>query len=216
MGLSKEDELVLTICNHILEGRSISEILRTLAVEPIDTQKACSLIDYANKMVSKELRLEGKFQTGDTDSNGMLRWKRPDVLFCSDKSCPCSGKESLIPGTTGFLWIGKEVVEMRLDAPTLIDLELKLKQLQDKSRSGCTYITGGTINPIFVCRQAATMRGLDFVVAANDAKEWYDNGLVPLRPTPLVSRQPTANINVPTTPAASEIPKEKKWWQIWQ
>ena len=90
------------------------------------------------------------------------------VGLCSDRQCPCP--ETRIPRGSGYLYISEVAVAAMMLA---------------KSGGGPIIIAG----PILVCRQAAELRGLDLVVAAADARRWWEKGKVPLRPTPLSPRE---------------------------
>jgi hypothetical protein len=106
---------------------------------------------------------------------------------CSDDLCSCGQPGVIIPRGTGYLYIPKQVVDFRRDARSLKACREKMLKIQKKM--GGIYIWGhGTYSPIMGCKQAATLRGLDLNVAAADAKYWWETGLVPLRATPLVSR----------------------------
>jgi hypothetical protein len=115
-------------------------------------------------------------------------------FLCSDNECPCPGTEPLVPSETGFLFISSGVVEMRKDARSQAEIEVKLERIRknleknlDGANSKSLIIWGaGTTRPIFLCRQGAERRGLDLATAAQDAKMWLETGRCPLRPTPKV------------------------------
>ncbi len=56
---------------------------------------------------------------------------------------------------------------------------------------GCTVnicvLTSGVM-PILICKQASELRRIDQDIAAADAKQWWETGRVPLRPTPLAQK----------------------------
>jgi hypothetical protein len=99
--------------------------------------------------------------------------------ICSDRSCPCSN--TIIPRGSGYLYISKEVVDFRSNAKTLFEVNVKLS----------TYkVVGGKVDnpaaPVLMCEVAAIGRKLDLKVAAEDARYWWETGLAPLRPTPMI------------------------------
>jgi len=104
---------------------------------------------------------------------------------CSDDDCPCGELGVTIPRGEGYLYISKEVVEIRTDCPTLREAQEKIQRM----RPGAFILTAqGVFTPVLMCEQGARKRGLNLEVAAADAKHWWETGLVPLRPTPIVSR----------------------------
>jgi len=108
-----------------------------------------------------------------------------DKFLCSDNSCPCSGQERLDPGTTGYLFISKEVVSMREDCLTWEECLEKLERVR-KTHNAQMVIDVGVVGPIFMCAHGAGLKNLDLQVAASDAANWAKTGLCPLRPTSLV------------------------------
>lgn len=85
--------------------------------------------------------------------------------LCSDRNCPCP--ETVIPKGEGYLYISAEAVKF-----------MKMKQSGQAQN-----IMFGPM-PVLVCEEGAKLRGLDLQVAADDAKLWWSEGKVPLRPTP--------------------------------
>jgi len=104
-------------------------------------------------------------------------------FLCSDKACPCPGKEQLIPGKTGFLFISKELVQLRATALTYREFMSKANR-NAQGRGITVFLEQGVYEPLFMCEQAARKRGLDFAVAAADAAYVFKHGWCPLRPTP--------------------------------
>lgn len=128
---------------------------------------------------------------------------------CSDNACPCP--EVLIPRGTGYLYIEKDLVNMRRQYPTLASAR---RAMQEKGAQLRANFGGGVkgfvrLGPILVCEQGAKLRHLDLEVAAADASHWWKTGQVPLRVTPVAGSRPrTAGANAPAT--------SKKWWQFWK
>ncbi|MEI8350035.1 MAG: hypothetical protein WCI77_07765 [Candidatus Omnitrophota bacterium] len=112
--------------------------------------------------------------------------------LCSDKNCPCS--ETVILRGSGYLYISQELVDFRQDCLSYEQLQAKLEAmaksdpLNNHGSSGFVrFLPPGTTSPIMMCKQGATLRGLDLGVAAADAKYWWKTGLVPLRVTPIAT-----------------------------
>ncbi|MHA1248077.1 MAG: hypothetical protein ACTSPE_12175 [Candidatus Thorarchaeota archaeon] len=107
-----------------------------------------------------------------------VKVKRPpgDGL-CSDNQCPCD--EVVIPRGEGYLYIPESFVEFRKRFQSELEYRAHMMRM---GFAGVAIMGGG---PILMCRQGAELRGLDLEVAAQDAKYWWETGLVPLRPTPL-------------------------------
>jgi hypothetical protein len=108
-------------------------------------------------------------------------------VLCYDDECPCPGKELLEPGLTGFLYISQDVVKMRRDSPTAVDIGMKLERMR-RPLDARLVLGEGVINPVVLCRVGAGRRGLDLTLAAADAKKWAEYGLIPLRVTPRGSK----------------------------
>jgi hypothetical protein len=102
---------------------------------------------------------------------------------CSDDACPCGLIGVKIPRGQGYLWITKEFVEFRRDCLTFAEAEAKIERLASKMDS-LLMLGAGTAVPILVCEQGANRRRLDMKVASEDAKHWWETGMVPLRATP--------------------------------
>ena len=105
---------------------------------------------------------------------------------CSDNNCPCP--ETPIPRGEGYLYVGPEVVELRLQHPSH---ESAVGELAARMRSmqvgmGFPVATSfGRVGPVLVCEEGARLRGLNLRIAGADAKHWWRTGEVPLRATPL-------------------------------
>ncbi len=105
------------------------------------------------------------------------------IGYCSDNDCPCTVTQ--IPQDTGYLYISPEVVEFRKDALTQAAVKKKLAPMIEQGES----ISIMQHEPILICKQGARKRRLDLNVAAEDAKQWWENHTAPLRPTPLASEE---------------------------
>jgi len=128
--------------------------------------------------------------------------------LCSDDACPCKPPENRILRGSGFIYISKEVVEMRRDARTMPELNEKLKRLYGHLKNTDIHFGAGTVIPIVMCEQAAKRRGIDLQVAAADAKHWWETGLVPLRPTPMLETRQDIYTNTDK--------QKKSWWKIFR
>ncbi len=89
-----------------------------------------------------------------------------------------------MPGTSGYLFISEDVVEMRKDCITWKECLAKVKRLREKLNA-MVMIDAGVVAPVFMCIEGARLKNLDLQVAASDAANWAKTGLCPLRPTPL-------------------------------
>jgi len=111
---------------------------------------------------------------------------------CSDNACPCGFPGANIPRGTGFLYVSEDVVEFRRDALTVQEAQRKLEEAEAGGRDafgmkpdGFFMIDRSAVMPTLVCEMGARNRGLDLEVAAEDARQWWRTGTVPLRETPL-------------------------------
>jgi hypothetical protein len=177
----------------IISGRSIESIEKELLAKGLSREKARDLL--ARGLAAKEamgdqvqsLRAGQMRHPKESSPPGGKYFEAPvssgDHMLCSDRDCPCPGQSPLDPGRTGYLYISKEVVEMRRDALTWEQLASKVQEMQ--KRLGATIMfDSGTANPVFLCEQGARRRNLDLEVAAADAANWAKTGSVPLRATP--------------------------------
>jgi hypothetical protein len=128
--------------------------------------------------------------------------------LCSDDTCPCKLPENRVIRGSGYLYISREVVEMRRDARTMPELTEKLKRLYGHLKGADIHFGAGTVIPILMCEQAVKRRGIDMQVAAADAKHWWETGLVPVRPTPMLEIRQDRSV--------STVKQEKKWWEFWK
>jgi Tfp pilus assembly protein PilF len=123
--------------------------------------------------------------------DGYFEVERPDGDgVCSDDQCPCGYPGEKIARGAGFLFITPDVVEFHNDARSVIEAQKKVHNMNVSKQQGnfsADTLTGPIlINPILLCSRGALNRGLDLGVAAADAKHWWQTGLAPLRPTPVV------------------------------
>ena len=112
---------------------------------------------------------------------------RHQAGHCSEPECSCGN--AVIPKGTGYLHIGRKVVDFRKDCPTPRDLVYKLNKTQ--AALGCfeTFaLDRDAVYPRLLCRHAAIRHELNLEVAAQDAASWWNTGEVPLRSTPTTSR----------------------------
>ena len=105
---------------------------------------------------------------------------------CSDDSCPRGYPGANIPRGTGYFYISKALVNMRRDALSLDALQKKVLKMQQIMGANMMTAISGVFMPILVCEQGAKKRGINLAIAADDAKYWWETGLAPLRPTPMV------------------------------
>ena len=101
--------------------------------------------------------------------------------LCSDNDCPCN--DVVIPRGTGYLYVSPQVVQMRSDAKTFEELGVKIQRI-GQAMGTFLLMDPACYNGILCCERAAKRRHLDLRVAAEDARYWWDHGLVPLRVTP--------------------------------
>ncbi|MEW6083077.1 MAG: hypothetical protein AB1607_00630 [Chloroflexota bacterium] len=105
-----------------------------------------------------------------------------DFAFCSDNECPCTGTK--IPRGKGYMYVSKAAVDFRKDARSISEVEVLLgampKMLQD-----ALFADKNNVTATLMCEQGAKKRNLDLKIASDDAKHWWETGLVPLRATPL-------------------------------
>jgi hypothetical protein len=118
---------------------------------------------------------------------------------CSDNQCPCN-EDVLSPGN-GYLYISEDLVQFRKDALTLQETEKKVLNY----RRQATIIDKDLYIPILMCRQGALRRGIDVEIAAADAENFWETGLVPLRPTPKLNHRAIKRFK-----STTEILNEKK------
>lgn len=129
--------------------------------------------------------------TPGTDMPDMVYFectRPPGDGTCSDDSCPCGYPGANIPRGSGYVYISKELVEMRRDALSIAAISAKVLKMQQRMGATILTATSGVFMPIVMCEQGAKKRGIDLAVAAADAKHWWETGLAPLRPTPMAGK----------------------------
>ncbi len=140
---------------------------------------------------------------------------------CSDNDCPCGYPGARIPRGAGYMYIAKSVVDFRKDARTVREAEQKIAQMQ---RQMAVVFDQNVVTSTPMCEQGARKRGLDLLVAGEDARHWWKTGLVPLRATPLagspeakIAREQLKNQGQPS-PGKSKTTQApaKKWWEFWK
>jgi hypothetical protein len=108
--------------------------------------------------------------------------------LCSDNDCPCGYPGAKIPKGGGYVFISQTVVDFRKDAHSVREAQSKIAMLRAKTGSMLMF-DQNVVAPTLMCEQGAKKRKLDLVIAAADAKHWWDTGMVPLRATPLAGSQ---------------------------
>jgi len=105
---------------------------------------------------------------------------------CSDNNCPCP--EVRIPRGEGYLYISKEIVELRSKHrdEKSADLYMRMKLAAKQVMLGQEMPQFYSIGPILVCEKGAKLRNLNLKVASADDKYWWETGKVPFRPTPIL------------------------------
>jgi hypothetical protein len=153
--------------------------------KPVGTRSFTHGDSFASNGVPGAEFPSNKSVMDSTDQIGMFE---DEVLLqdgcCSDDACPCP--ETPIPRGTGYYYIDGETVAFRRKYPRLLDARMAVKRgegipILTTPEGGGLARSGG----ILMCEQAARLRNLDLAVAAEDARHWWHDGKVPLRPTPL-------------------------------
>jgi hypothetical protein len=90
---------------------------------------------------------------------------------------------------SGYLYISQEAVDFRKDARSVEAARDKANRvrLQMSDMDEAAAVIHGRITAVFLCQKAAERRCLDLVVAAADARHWWETGMAPLRATPVVA-----------------------------
>jgi len=116
---------------------------------------------------------------------GYMELERPEGDGqCSDNECPCGILGTIIRRGEGYIYISQQVVDIRRDCPTNEQVTKKLERLAKTMGIGTMLAQAGVFTPIVMCEQGAKKRGIDLEVAGEDARYWWETGLVPLRVTP--------------------------------
>jgi hypothetical protein len=100
---------------------------------------------------------------------------------CSDNACPCSPSVEFARGE-GYLYVSPEAVDFRRDARTLADAQTKMERMAGQLDA---FVVMDPIawSGLMICEEAAKCRRLDLAWASADAKEWWETGRMPLRPS---------------------------------
>lgn len=160
---------------------SLADALRAagLQVSKLPSSRDDMVESIAESLLARQKCEEaGTFETGES---------HPARILCSDRDCPCSGKEHLVIGSTAYLFINQSVVDFRRECITLLERNILLQQ-RAKTLGASVLYDHGTINPFYLCATGAKRRELDLSVALANAKMVAETGFAPLRPTP---RAPT-------------------------
>lgn len=137
------------------------------------------------------------------------------VGTCSDDDCPCGFPGASIPKGEGYMYVSKNVVDFRKDC--LSETQAK-KKIDIMSANLNAFIASGSgvFAPILMCELGARKRGINLKVAADDARNWWQTGKVPLRVTPLAGENPEVDESNSHVDDNNPDVDEKKWWQFWK
>jgi len=133
---------------------------------------------------------------------------------CSDEGCVCGG--AAIARGTGYLYVDRETVDFRSNAPTVEQARSKEERVRSQmgDMDEAAAVMHGRTTALLICEQSARQRGIDLEAAAADAAHWWETGQAPLRATPEakpVEDKPTETDEpVADKPAAKPKPKAKK------
>lgn len=137
----------------------------------------------------KEVRTATKTGGASTPEMVYFECTRPSGDgTCSDDSCPCGYPGANILRGSGYLYISKELVELRRDALSIAAIQKKVQRMQQEMGATTMMAVSGVFMPILMCELGAKKRGIDLAVAAADAKHWWKTGLAPLRPTRMAGK----------------------------
>lgn len=126
---------------------------------------------------------------------------------CSDGECMCGG--ALIARGTGYLYIDRNTVDFRRNAPSVEQARDKKRRL--RSQMGVmdeAAAIHGRVTALLICEHSARRREIDLEVAAADAGHWWETGYAPLRATP--EAKPAAVEPVAEEPAEKPKPKARR------
>jgi ribosomal protein L24E len=161
--------------NDLPEQLQIFMRMNGLDFEQYDTQcftlAANARDDVTFVWITAFKRIEGN-QDKDPSKNELDFFQYPKEFipenegYCSDMTCPCD--DTAIQRGSGYLFISE-------DAAVFLTAAKKDASLLNQR---------GVPVPILICKQSATVRGIDLDVANADAKRWWKGGQVPLRATP--------------------------------
>ena len=133
---------------------------------------------------------------------------------CSDEECVCGGV--VIARGTGYLYVDRETVDFRSNAPSVEQARAKEERVRSQmgDMDEAAAVMHGRTTAMLICEQSAWRRGIDLEVAAADAGHWWETGQAPLRATPEakpVEAEPAkADEPVADKPAGKPKPKAKK------
>jgi len=128
---------------------------------------------------------------------------------CSDDACSC--KRAVIVRGNGYLYVSQEAVDFRNDARSVEAAQAKANRvrLQMSDMAEAAAVIHGRTAAVLLCQQAAERRCLALVVAAADARHWWDTGMAPLRATPVAPVAEKKSRGTGSTERAAEKPKAK-------
>lgn len=128
---------------------------------------------------------------------------------CSDDACSC--KRAVIVRGNGYLYVSQEAVDFRNDALSVAAAQAKANRvrLQISDMAEAAAVIHGRITAVLLCEQAAEGMELDLVVAAADARHWWETGMAPLRATPAALIAEKKSRGTRSTETAAETTKAK-------
>jgi hypothetical protein len=112
---------------------------------------------------------------------------------------------------SGYLYISQEAVSFRKDARSVAAAQAKANRvrLQMSGMAEAAAVIHGRTTAVLLCQQAAERRCLALVVAAADARHWWETGMAPLRATPVASVAEKKSRGTNSTETVAEKPKAK-------
>lgn len=113
-------------------------------------------------------------------------------VHCGAFNCPYFHEDIIIPRVDVCLYISEEMVRLRSSAPSLKEAQKLSKRLRSTLKPGTRP---PELEPRVMCRFQAHCMGLDVTLSQADAQSWWEEGKVPLRPTPVLNAY-----NRPTLP----------------
>jgi hypothetical protein len=129
--------------------------------------------------------------------------------ICSDGACSC--KRAVIARGNGYLYVSQEAVDFRNDAQSVAAAQAKANRvrMQMSNMAEAAAVIHGRTTAVLLCQQAAEGKCLDLVVAAADARHWWDTGMAPLRATPVAPVAEKKSRGTRSTEMVAEKPKTK-------
>jgi hypothetical protein len=129
---------------------------------------------------------------------------------CADDECMCGG--AVIARGTGYLYVDRETVDFRSNAPSVE--QARAKEGRVRSQMGdmdeAAAVMHGRTTAMLVCEQSARQKGIDLEVAIADAGHWWETGQAPLRATPEAKPVEMKPAKEDDKPAEKPKPKAKK------